>query len=176
MTAIKGFEYFPIKEHETYGITKCGKIFDLRTKTEKKTNESVDGYLRVNLLTEKGNKHYSNHRLLALTLIPNPENKPEVDHIDRNRQNNNIENLRWATKGEQEINKLMLKKKNIYKNIYWENGGSKKCPYSAWRIRIKVLSKNINISKRLLTHKYTLEEVKIIRDKLYVENDLPILD
>ena len=41
------------------------------------------------------------HRLIAEAFIPNPENKPTVDHIDGNRQNNAIDNLRWATYSEQ---------------------------------------------------------------------------
>ncbi len=35
------------------------------------------------------------HRLLAIQYIPNPDNLTDVDHIDRNRQNNNLDNLRW---------------------------------------------------------------------------------
>lgn len=41
-------------------------------------------------------KLYLVHRLVAETFIPNPENKPEVDHIDRNRSNNSLKNLRWV--------------------------------------------------------------------------------
>ena len=44
------------------------------------------------------------HRLLAEAFIPNPENKPTVDHIDRNTLNNKISNLRWATHLEQHYN------------------------------------------------------------------------
>jgi hypothetical protein len=46
--------------------------------------------------TAKNNK-CSIHRLLAIQYIPNPDNLPEVDHIDRNKQNNDLSNLRWVT-------------------------------------------------------------------------------
>lgn len=47
-----------------------------------------------------GGKHYYIHRLVAETFIPNPEEKPEVDHIDRCPTHNNVDNLRWATHSE----------------------------------------------------------------------------
>jgi hypothetical protein len=50
--------------------------------------------------TLKG-KNYLLHRLIAECFIPNPDNKPTVDHINRNPSDNRIENLRWATQKEQ---------------------------------------------------------------------------
>lgn len=45
-------------------------------------------------------KRYSVHRLIAESFIPNPEKKPFVDHLDRNRKNNSVSNLRWVTNSE----------------------------------------------------------------------------
>ncbi len=86
----------------------------------------TDGYLCVRLYTHKKRKCYSIHRLLALHFIPNPENKPCIDHINRIRSDNRIENLRWVTHAENNQNVSIhknnkLKEQNICmneKNLY----------------------------------------------------------
>jgi hypothetical protein len=65
-----------------------GKILNL--------NKDNRGYYVVTLSKDNVRKNYSVHRLVAEAFIPNPDNLPTVDHIDRNRLNNNVENLRWA--------------------------------------------------------------------------------
>lgn len=59
------------------------------------------GYRKVNLYDKRGkcSKKYV-HRLVAEAFIPNPENKPNVNHIDCNRQNNKASNLEWCTQSE----------------------------------------------------------------------------
>lgn len=58
------------------------------------------GRLQIDLSKNGKVKKYSVHRLVAQTFIPNPENKPEINHIDGNKLNNNIENLEWVTSKE----------------------------------------------------------------------------
>lgn len=60
-------------------------------------------------------KSYAVHRLIAEAFIPNPEHKKTVDHIDRNRANNNVFNLRWATYQEQIINSTNFKDRAMWK-------------------------------------------------------------
>lgn len=50
-------------------------------------------------------KQYYVHRLVALAYIPNPDNKPQVDHINRDKTDNSSTNLRWSTPHENNINK-----------------------------------------------------------------------
>ena len=68
-----------------------------------------NGYLQVvlqNKLEGYKPKCCYIHRLVAKTFIPNPENKPQVNHKDYCRTNNNIENLEWVTASEQAIHKF----------------------------------------------------------------------
>ncbi len=58
------------------------------------------------------------HRVLATIFVPNPGNKPQVDHIDRNTRNNNINNLRWCTQSENAKNKpVYLNNKSGFRGI-----------------------------------------------------------
>lgn len=85
----------------SYHVTKDGKVFNKFDK-EMKPNLNGKGYLIVGLTTgfKERKKTIAVHRLVALVYIPNPLNFSDVDHIDGNRSNNNIENLRWVTHGE----------------------------------------------------------------------------
>lgn len=63
-------------------------------------NIRKDNYVEVILSVNGISKNLSVHRLVAQTFLPNPENKPQVNHIDGNTQNNNVNNLEWATPSE----------------------------------------------------------------------------
>lgn len=61
-------------------------------------------YLKFTLCKDGIREDKDVHRLVALTFIPNPENKPKIDHIDRNKHNNAVSNLKWATSAENSAN------------------------------------------------------------------------
>ena len=74
-------------------ITKDGKVFKGNTLLKPRL---IRGYLKVKI---EGST-YSVHRLVAMTYIPNPENKPCVCHKDNNPLNNRVSNLYWGTQKE----------------------------------------------------------------------------
>ncbi|HFD1688403.1 HNH endonuclease [Enterococcus raffinosus] len=91
-----------ITQNPNYSINQNGVIRNDNTNQLKQpyVNQNT-GYLIVDLWENNRGKKYSVHRLVAETFISNPACKPTVDHIDGDRQNNSVENLRWATYSEQ---------------------------------------------------------------------------
>lgn len=61
---------------------------------------SHKGYPKIALSKDGRSRTYPIHRLVASTFIPNPENKPQVNHKDGNKKNNAVSNLEWATESE----------------------------------------------------------------------------
>jgi hypothetical protein len=125
------------KGNNNYEINENGEVRNIKTGKILKTRINSRGYYHVDLSYDKGLKI---HRLLALAFIPNPENKPCVDHIDRNSLNNNLLNLRWVTISENKRNSNKQKKESSskYKGV---NKHSK----NRFRARIMINKKNINL-------------------------------
>lgn len=88
----------PINGFERYEIRDDGAVYDTKRNAIVCTWVDAVGYKQCYLKGEDG-KRYSKriHRLLALAYIPNPNNLPQVNHIDGNKLNNNLNNLEWVS-------------------------------------------------------------------------------
>lgn len=91
-----------IKDFPNYYITDSGDVYSRDYNRTGRTKKLVackgrHGYLKVMLSKDNNNYNKSIHRLVAEAFIPNPENKPQVNHIDGNIKNNSVYNLEWVT-------------------------------------------------------------------------------
>ena len=105
---IKGFE-----DIKGYSVDDQGRVFSHfkrhnqgwiilpEPRRELKPCPARKGYLKVFLGKGNGEKlSISVHKLVALAFIPNPDNKPQINHIDADKNNNRVENLEWVTNEE----------------------------------------------------------------------------
>ena len=100
-----------LTDFSNYEISSFGNLRNKNTKKHLKSS-SKGGYLSTCIKNNNSKqKSIKIHRLVALTFIPNPENKYTVNHKDHNKSNNNINNLEWATITEQNQHKRKPKKK-----------------------------------------------------------------
>lgn len=97
-----------IEKYPNYEASNMGRIRNKTTRRILNGSVNKQGYIQVHIINKEGEKKKPLlHRLVAETFIPNPENKPTVDHIIPVSKGgtNEVSNLRWATHTEQEANK-----------------------------------------------------------------------
>lgn len=91
----------PIDGFWNYEVTTWGRVFNRKTGRQVAQTVHDKGYLRVDLYDGNGVRYHKKvHRLVAEAFIPNIFEKPQVNHIDGNNQNNSVSNLEWVTNDE----------------------------------------------------------------------------
>ncbi len=107
-----------IQDYENYLIYDDGRVYSKKYKRFLKPALHKDGYCMICLSKNNKPKQFLIHRLIALHYIPLIDDKDFVDHIDRNRTNNDISNLRWVNRSENNINTPVYKNNKCgHKNI-----------------------------------------------------------
>lgn len=89
-----------ILHYKDYTIDEYGNVYSYKNNNKKQLKPWLDSkgnYLMIGLCEDNTVKKYLIHRLVATAFIPNPTNKSDVDHIDHNKRNNHISNLRWMS-------------------------------------------------------------------------------
>ncbi len=141
MTTINDYQNYKIYENDT--------ITNINTDRTLKVNMNRNGYLQVGLRNNPKRKTFEIHRLIALYFIPNHNKLAFVDHINRIKDDNRIENLRWVSQSENSVNTDRYDRD--LKNISLTNG-----------IRITIYRNTYSYNKRCKT----IEEAIIQRDKM----------
>lgn len=100
---VKGYEGI-------YDVTDTGEVFSRLSNKVLKAGKTKKGYLIVNLRQ----KTFNLHRLVAQAFIPNPDNLPQVNHIDGDKTNNNVTNLEWCDNSFNQLHALKIGLKKDY--------------------------------------------------------------
>lgn len=87
----------PVLNYPDYTVSEKGEIFSRKSNRILKHNITNQGYHTVELFNKHGSKRLLVHRLVAQAYVPNPENLPQVNHINENKGDNSARNLEWCT-------------------------------------------------------------------------------
>ena len=120
-------EWRNIGGYLNYQVSNMGRMRNATSARILKLYTNDTGYLCLNVNLNGKRTIRKVHRLVALAFIPNPMNKPTVDHIDNKAKlNNTIWNLRWATRKDQQGNtSAQLNRSSQYKGVSWHKSNSK---------------------------------------------------
>ena len=138
-----------------------------------KKNLINGGYLAISLHKNKEQKSYKISRLIAKTFIPNPNNKPEVNHINSIRTDDRVSNLEWCTRSENMLhsykygNNTQVGSNNASSKLTDEKVIKMRSMYKTKKYKQKELAKIFNVSK-ITAH-------NVLRHKTWthLENELP---
>lgn len=160
-----------------YMIDRLGNVYNSENRKSLVPQLSSGGYYRVKLSHNKIYKSYAIHRLVAFAFIPNPLNKPDINHIDGVKSHNYVENLEWVTRSE---NSLHAYRTGLNSNAGEINPKAKLTEYdviSIWNdINMKNesfinIGKKYGVSKATISHIYKGDTWKNLYDIYHRDND-----
>ena len=135
-------EFRIIKDFPNYEVSNFGNVKN--NKTGKILKPIIDslGYYKVSLYKDGNLCNKKIHKLVGEYFIANPYNKQCVDHVNNDRLNNNVNNLRWVTFQENSMNaKLSSRNTSNYKGISYDKRANR------WRARIHINGKEKHLGR-----------------------------
>lgn len=155
-------EWKEIKDFPNFMISNFGNVKNIRLNSIKIPQIDYKGYERVQLYQKDGSKNFRIHRLVGLYFIDNPNNYTNIDHIDGNKTNNNINNLRWCSPSQNSRNtKKQINVTSKYKGVYFVKSKN------GWIAQI-----GINYKQIWLGRYKTEDEAGLAYNKYIEENNL----
>lgn len=144
--------WMPVKNFPGYLISNMGRLKSFKRNKVRILKPLKGKYLHYSLQYGTKYKHCSIHRLIAIHFIVNPENKPEVNHKDGNKQNNNIYNLEWAT--------ICENRQHAYRTGLQKSGQRKLTISQIKEIRIKhPIHTILQLSREYNVHSKTIYDI-----------------
>ena len=167
-------EWQKIEGTLNYYISNLGNVKNFQTKNILTQQKDKDNYCYVSFrMPDSGRKLYRKqvHRLVGKAFIPNPQNLPQIHHIDNNSSNNNVTNLKWVTNIEntQSKNKgcnigyIFIYKHSNIKTIYYQ------AEFTNYGKKYQKRSKDQNICEEWLKNRrYEIQNnLEITKDNKY---------
>lgn len=146
-----------------YQVSNYGRIKSFKGKTERLLTVDTKNHAYAKVLLSKNGcgKTLLVHRIVAKTFIPNPENKPEVNHKNGNKYDNRVENLEWMTCSENTKHAFDTGLAKVLRGT--NNGNSKLTSEQITEIRTTYIRGDKNFGIRSLAKKFNVSEHTISR-------------
>ena len=123
-------EYKTIADYENYEVSNLGNVRNKKTGRVLKPRLNIHGYYTVNLCKEGKAINKTIHRLECNAFLDNSENKPCIDHVNNDKLNNDLKNLRWCSYKENNQNSKIRKNNTSgVKGVYFHKATNKWMAY-----------------------------------------------
>jgi hypothetical protein len=155
-------EFKKIDEFDNYSVSNFGRVINDKTGRIIKAVKDSYGYLIVCLYKNKIPKNFKIHRLIGIAFIENVNDCETIDHVNRNRLDNRLDNLRWANHSQNSSNRgKQQNTSSQFIGVYFNKASNK------WKSHI-----TINNKQNHLGYFNTELEASEFRQKYILENNL----